>query len=210
MNEYKKNSFICQGEVYPLEEKKTAIFNCAKELFATKGYKDTNVADITKMAGIAVGSFYKYYSSKDQLFMELYLSENEQLKRNLMETVNPDDDPVKFMKEILTLNFQGMIANPILKEWYNRDLFSKLEKNFYEQEGFKSISEFMNRGAIELIKKWKADGKLREDLNDELIMAIINSTFYIDFHKKEIGIQYFPQVLDYIVEFVMKGLTDCS
>jgi AcrR family transcriptional regulator len=193
-----------------LEEKKTAIFNCAKELFATKGYKDTNVADITKMAGIAVGSFYKYYSSKDQLFMELYLSENEQLKRNLMETVNPDDDPVKFMKEILTLNFQGMIANPILKEWYNRDLFSKLEKNFYEQEGFKSISEFMNRGAIELIKKWKADGKLREDLNDELIMAIINSTFYIDFHKKEIGIQYFPQVLDYIVEFVMKGLTDCS
>jgi AcrR family transcriptional regulator len=191
-----------------LEDKKAAIFNCAQKLFSTKGFKDTNVSDITKMAGIAVGSFYKYYSSKDQLFMAIYLSENEQLKRSLMESVNPDDDPVKQMKEVLTLNFQGMIANPILKEWYNRDLFSKLEKYFYEQEGFKSISEFMNRGAIELIKRWKVDGKLRSDLDDGLIMAIFNSIFYIDFHKKEIGIQYFPQVLDQIVEFVMKGLTD--
>jgi AcrR family transcriptional regulator len=193
-----------------LENKKATIFNCAKELFSSNGFKDTNVSDITKMAGMATGTFYNYYPSKEQLFIEIYLQENEQLKRSLMESVNPDDDPVKFMKEVLTLNFQGMISNPILKEWYNRDLFSKLEKNFYKQEGFKSISEFMSSGAIELIKKWKADGRLRNDLDDGLILAIFNSIFYIDFHKKEIGIHYFPQIMDYIVEFVMKGLTDCS
>ena len=38
-----------------MEDKKEIIFNCAKELFITKGFKDTNVSDITKMAGIAVG-----------------------------------------------------------------------------------------------------------------------------------------------------------
>jgi AcrR family transcriptional regulator len=195
--------------MYKVEDKKAAIFNCGKELFSSKGYKDTNVSDITKMAGIAVGTFYKYYVSKDQLFMAIYLDENEQLKRSLMEAVDPNDDPVKYMKELLQLNFKGMIANPILKEWYNRDLFSKLEKDFYEQEGYKK-NEFMNNVAIELIKKWKTDGKMRDDIDYGLIHAIFTAIFYIDFHKKEIGIQYFPQLIDYIVEFVMKGLTDCS
>jgi AcrR family transcriptional regulator len=161
------------------------------------------------MAGVAVGTFYNYYPSKDHLFMEIYVEENEQLKRKLMESVDPDEEPVKFIKKFLALNFEGMSSNPILKEWYNRDLFSKLEKDFYEQDGFKSISEFMNRATIELIKKWKAGGKLRDDLDDDLVLAILNSIFYIDFHKKDIGIQHFPHLIDYIVEFVMKGLSSC-
>lgn len=192
-----------------MEDKKAIIFNCAKELFSSKGFKGTNVSDITKTAGIATGTFYNYYPSKDHLFMEIYLIENEQLKRSLMESVevDPDDDPVKFIKEFLTMNFQGMSSNPILREWYNRELFSKLEKEFYKQRGFENF-EFMNDALSDLIKKWKAEGKIRHDLGDELIFAIFNAMFYIDIHKRDIGIQHFPHIIDYIVEFVMEGLTE--
>ena len=48
-------------------DKKKVLFDCAKELFATRGFKDTNVADITRRAGFSVGTFYNYYSSKDKL-----------------------------------------------------------------------------------------------------------------------------------------------
>ncbi|HDK7168350.1 TPA: TetR/AcrR family transcriptional regulator [Clostridium botulinum] len=191
-----------------MRDKKAEIFNCGRELFCSKGFKDTNISDITKMAGIGVGTFYNYYSSKEKLFIEIFIKENEKLKKNIMESIDLDDDPIKVVKEAIALNLNGTNSNPILKEWYNKDFFSKLEKEFYEAAGIESIYEFMNKGTIELIKKWKAERKIRDDLDDKLILAIFNSIPYIDIHKEQIGIQYFPQIIDYLAEFIMKGLTD--
>jgi AcrR family transcriptional regulator len=192
-----------------LIDKKTDIFNAGREIFYSKGFKDTNVSDIAKMAGLGVGTFYNYYSSKEKLFLDIYIKENEDLKKRMMESINLNDDPVTFVTKLLTQNISAMNSNLILKEWYNRDLFSKLEQYFYEQDGLKSIDELMHNGKAELIKAWKAEGKIRDDIDDEMIMAIFNSILYIDIHKSEIGIQHFPQILYYVTEFIMKGLTDC-
>lgn len=191
-----------------MEDKKTDIFNCGKELFSSKGFKDTNISDITKMCGIAVGTFYNYYSSKEKLFIEIYMEENEKLKRSIMEAVDIDDEPVKVIKAVMAMNFSRMNSNPILKEWYNRELYSKLEKEFCQQSGIENVHEFMNSGTAELIKKWKVEGKIRNDLDDEFILAIFNSIPYIDVHKEEIGMEYFPKIFDYLVEFIMKGLSE--
>jgi AcrR family transcriptional regulator len=192
-----------------LIDKKTDIFNAGREIFYSKGFKDTNVSDIAKMAGLGVGTFYNYYSSKEKLFLDIYIKENEDLKKRMMESINLNDDPVTFVTKLLTQNISAMNSNLILKEWYNRDLFSKLEQYFYEQDGLRSIDELMHYGKVELIKAWKAEGKIRDDIDDEMIMAIFNSILYIDIHKSEIGIQHFPQILYYVTEFIMKGLTDC-
>ena len=191
-----------------MEDKKNDIFILGKELFSSKGFKDTNVSDITKKAGIAVGTFYNYYPSKEKLFIEIYLKENEKLKNSIMKSVDLDGDPVKVVKEAITLNLNGMNSNPILKEWYNRDLFSKLEKEFYQEGGIEDIYELMNSSTAELIKKWKAEKKIRDDLDDDFILSLFNSVPYIEIHKEEIGIQHFPKMIDYLVEFIMKGLTD--
>ncbi|MEK3834473.1 MULTISPECIES: TetR/AcrR family transcriptional regulator [unclassified Paenibacillus] len=192
-----------------MEDKKAEIFRCGKELFSSKGFKDTNISDITKMCGYAVGTFYNYYASKEKLFIDIYLQENEKLKRSILQSsVNLDDEPAKVLKEIMALNYSGINTNPILKEWYNKALFSKLEKEFYEHGGIEGIHEMMNSGTLELIRHWKSRGKIRTDLEDGMILALFNSIPYIDIHKEEIGASHFPQLLDYIVEFIMKGLTD--
>ena len=191
-----------------MRDKTAAIFHAERERFCFKGFKDTNISAIPKMAGMGVGTFYNYYSSKEKLFIEIFIKENEKLKKNIMESIDLDDDPIKVVKEAIALNLNGTNSNPILKEWYNKDFFSKLEKEFYEAAGIESIYEFMNKGTIELIKKWKAERKIRDDLDDKLILAIFNSIPYIDIHKEQIGIQYFPQIIDYLAEFIMKGLTD--
>lgn len=189
-----------------MEDKKTHILNCGKALFSSKGFKDTNVSDITEMAGIGVGTFYNYYSSKDKLFMEIYLEENAKLKKSIMESVDPDADPLKLIKEFMSLNLSGMSLNPILKEWYNRDVFSKIEQQYREENGNNAV-DFLYGSTTELIKKWQAEGKMRVDIDGDLIMAIFATLINIDTHKEEIGIQYFPHILDYITEFVLKGLT---
>lgn len=190
-----------------MSDKKVDIFNCGRELFSSKGFKNTNVSDITEMAGIGVGTFYNYYSSKEKLFMEIFLEENTKLKKSFMESIDLDGDPLKVVKEIMLLNVSGMNSNPILREWYNKDVFSKLEQHYREENGIKHV-DFLYNSFLELIKKWQVEGKMRDDIDCELIMAIFTALINIDTHKEEVGVQYFPQILDYLAEFVMKGLTD--
>lgn len=66
-------------------DKKADILKCGRELFSSKGFKDTSIAEIAKMVGMAIGTFYNYYPLKDKLFMEIYLEENVKLKKNIMK-----------------------------------------------------------------------------------------------------------------------------
>ena len=49
------------------EERRIQIITIAQQLFFTKGYEHTTVAEIIDAAGIAKGSFFHYFASKDEL-----------------------------------------------------------------------------------------------------------------------------------------------
>ena len=188
-----------------MKDTKSILFNCGKELFSRNGFKDTNVSDITKTSGIGTGTFYNYYSSKEVLFMEIYLEENEKLKKKIMKSVNMDQDPGSVVKELMLLNLKGMKSNPILKEWYNKEVSLKIENYFREQKGLNGL-DFMYQDFFEIIKKWQEEGKIRNDIDSTMIMAIFTSIITIEIHKEEIGLQYFPEILDHLTDFTMKGL----
>jgi len=190
-----------------MEDKKAELFSCGKELFGKKGFKDTGIADITKMAGFAVGTFYNYYPSKEKLFMEIYIEENKTLKKKIMEAININDEPLQLIKKAIKLNLEGMKSNPILSQWYNRDVFEKIERIFREENGMGAM-DFFFKDTEELIKMWQTEGKVRKDIDTKLIMAMFMAIINIDTHKDEIGLQYFPQLQEYLTEFVLKGLTE--
>jgi len=48
------------------------LIRAALELFTTKGYHDTTTAQIAKKAGIAEGTIYRHFASKQQLANEIY------------------------------------------------------------------------------------------------------------------------------------------
>ena len=89
-------------------DKKAEIYRCAKQLFEQNGFKDTNVAEIMKAAGFATGTFYNYYKSKDQLFMEIYNEENVKLKKSIMKTIDLTAAPIDVMQEMTMKNLMGM------------------------------------------------------------------------------------------------------
>jgi hypothetical protein len=191
-----------------MEDKKKVIFDSARKLFYKKGFKDTSVSQVAKAAGIGVGTFYNYYSSKEELFLEVFIAENITVKQNMFKQIQPEDDLVSISTKMMTQYVNTVNSNRITSEWYNKELFRKLERNFLKQNGMRSINEFMNNGIAGLVKKWKSEGKIRTDIDDDMILAIFNSVIYIDMHKTEIGIQYFPKIITLLYEFITKGLAE--
>jgi AcrR family transcriptional regulator len=50
---------------------RAALVTAARAVFEQRGYHDTRVVDITKVAGVAYGTFYTYFDSKELIFAEV-------------------------------------------------------------------------------------------------------------------------------------------
>lgn len=188
-----------------MEDKKTLIYDCAKDLFSKKGFKDTNISEITQKARMAVGTFYRYYPSKEKLFMDIFLGENAKLKKYCLKALDLTKSPFEIVGEMLRLNVEGTNSNPILKEWYNKGVYEKIEKLFREENGIHAV-DFLYDSFLVLVKDWQEQGKMRKDIDSKMIMMIFTAIINVDTHKEEIGLEYFPELLGIITELIMKSL----
>src|ERR1044072_7272100 len=57
-----------------------AILDAAAEEFGEKGFHEGSIAGITRRAGVALGSFYTYFDSKDAVFRALVRDMSEQVR----------------------------------------------------------------------------------------------------------------------------------
>ncbi|BDD09622.1 TetR family transcriptional regulator [Fulvitalea axinellae] len=64
-------------------EKKEAIVEAALRLFCTEGFQGTSTAKISKEAGVATGTLFLYFKSKDELINKLYI----EAKRRMFEAI---------------------------------------------------------------------------------------------------------------------------
>jgi TetR/AcrR family transcriptional regulator, fatty acid metabolism regulator protein len=78
-----------------IADKREAILRAAIKVFARRGYFNSKVADVAKEAGVADGTVYLYFKSKDEILhsvfdraMEEFIAEG---KRELAEIENPAD-----------------------------------------------------------------------------------------------------------------------
>src|SRR3954468_21330784 len=59
------------------------ILDAAREEFGERGYSDTSIVGITQRAGVALGTFYTYFDSKEELFRALVRDMSAQVRDNV-------------------------------------------------------------------------------------------------------------------------------
>jgi AcrR family transcriptional regulator len=64
------------------------LLAAAETLIGTQGFHETSVGDITRTAGVGQGTFYLYFSSKEEIFRQLVRHLSQQLRRALAKAIS--------------------------------------------------------------------------------------------------------------------------
>jgi AcrR family transcriptional regulator len=67
------------------EDKKECILQAALELFAEKGFHGTAVPEIAERAGVAAGTIYRYFASKEAMVNAVYQRHKAQLLASVLD-----------------------------------------------------------------------------------------------------------------------------
>ena len=96
-----------------IEEK---IRFAGREQFGRLGLRKTTVSDLARAAGIAKGSFYLFFPSKEELLAEILQEEEAELRRELREQMaRPYPSPRDRFAHFLRLQFDALDTHPLLQ-----------------------------------------------------------------------------------------------
>src|SRR5919106_5643849 len=87
-------------------DKRDAILRAATEVFARHGYFQAQVADVARAAGVAAGTVYLYFRSKDDLLVSIFERPMREAIADGRACVAPLPDPVEQLRGIARLHLE--------------------------------------------------------------------------------------------------------
>ncbi|HAM79504.1 TetR/AcrR family transcriptional regulator [Ornithinibacillus bavariensis] len=193
------------------EHEKQVITNSLIEqgriLFSKMGFQKTSIHEITQNVGIAQGTFYKFFSSKEELYFAILEIEEEKIREQFVNLkVSNEDQPKKIIKGILRNFINAIETNPLIRELYfgsnMEEMLKRLSPELLEKHFAKDSDAI-----LALIEKWRALGiQVKED--PAIIAGVLRSLFVLTLHEKEIGEAVYPDTLELLIDLIVDGLIE--
>ncbi len=100
------------------EEKRQRVLDAAIAEFGSLGFARANINTIAERAGVSVGSMYKYFPSKDALFLSI-IERAQQLLEEILAGIDQAEGPVfEKLEAMLAMAMRFGRENPDLNRLY--------------------------------------------------------------------------------------------
>lgn len=157
-------------------DKSQAIMHAATKMFAKKGFANTTIANIAEMAGVAEGTIYDYFGSKEEL---LFAISDTNLNGYLNNVSNIFKDkailtPVEKLWRLMrsfTLNF--LTIQDFMTIYFMDTLFNN---RYYQTNIQKKQSDFPKM-LDKVIEDGKKDGSFRKDVNPRIFWYMLIGSY---------------------------------
>lgn len=193
-----------------MHKTKRKIFEKSMELFAKKGYEATSIEEITAVAGIAKGTFYYHFSSKEAIFEFLIEEGMKLLKNNIEIKTNKLENSIDKIKAIILIQIKLAIKYEnfikiIISQMWGTETRNKICRD--------SIKEYINI-IDEIIKEGINKKEIKKD-NDEIIaynifQAITSTMLYRNNIENKEDIEKLYNNFCNILIYGIKNKTDHS
>jgi len=153
------------------------LLSKAIDALARGGIGTTSVSDLVVQVGIAKGSFYTFYPSKEHLFMDA-LELVEAKYRDIF--VSGLDDPGNPQEKLMSILHSAldMIENEPALRFIDGSVVERLSRAL-PPERIEEHRQADNKAAQVLLETWKAKSLVKSELNAEELAGIMYIVFLL-------------------------------
>jgi AcrR family transcriptional regulator len=172
-------------------------------LFGKKGVRKTSIDELTQSVSIAKGSFYKFYESKEHLFLAILSEMEKSLGKQLEEIINQDKSPKETFKDFLRFHYQNLDTNPIIRIFLDQNEMNGIVRKVSEEKLYAS-REYQNSFLLDFINKWQKRGLLLS-VDPQTLLALLKLMPMLGFYKGLAGPNY-PQMIELMIDMLSEYL----
>lgn len=182
-------------------ERRAQLIAYATERFAADGYHPTSVADIVDGLGVGKGVFYWYFSSKEELFVEILRTAQRDLRRTQLRAITDEPDPVRRLELGIRAGVLWMATHSDHRRLFE---FARMDTTF--ADAVLAGQKVLVGDAVAHLQQAIDDGRIPDRDAEALGWGILGITnvmtrVYID------GRGEAPEVVaDLVVDFCMHGI----
>ena len=154
----------------PVGDKREAILRAATRVFARNGYFNSKVADIARAAGVADGTVYLYFKSKEDILHSIFDRSVEEALGAARKQIESVSDPKEKLRQIALLHLERLGADRDLAVVFQVELRGSTK--FMEEFSAAGFAEYLTliRATFE---EGQHTGVFRRDLNANVVAKVL-------------------------------------
>jgi len=151
-------------------DKREAILRAATSVFAHNGYFNSKVADIASEAGVADGTVYLYFKSKEDILHSIFDRSVEEALGAARKQIESVSDPKEKLRQIALLHLERLGADRDLAVVFQVELRGSTK--FMEEFSAAGFAEYLTliRATFE---EGQHTGVFRRDLNANVVAKVL-------------------------------------
>jgi AcrR family transcriptional regulator len=148
------------------------LIDAAELLFGERGFHATGVSDVTRSAGVAQGTFYLYFDSKEAIFRELVRHLSHELRLALQQA----GAGLEGRLEVEEAGLRGFIAFAARHRNLYRIVF---ESQFIDPELFRWYYERIAQGYARGLREAARRGEVRDGDAETLAYCLMGAAHFL-------------------------------
>jgi TetR/AcrR family fatty acid metabolism transcriptional regulator len=142
-------------------DKHRQIIDAAVRVFARNGYYNSRVSDIAREAGVASGTIYLYFRTKDEILVSLFREKMAAWVAFVRTEIAGEPDALAKIRRLVALHFSVLEKDPALAEVVQVEL-RQGHKFFHGASAHEVSAYFELIGSV--LEEGQAAGVIRRDL----------------------------------------------
>jgi TetR/AcrR family fatty acid metabolism transcriptional regulator len=152
-------------------DKYRQILDAAIKVFARQGFHQSTVAKVAKAAGVADGTIYLYFKSKDDILFQFYEYKARQVFERFRCTVDEATHAVDKLRNLVRIHLSEFQKDMDMAIVYQAETH---QHRRITQEIIREMSKMYRDIITEIVELGQREGSLRRNLTIGLVMRLIN------------------------------------
>nr|BBH86327.1 TetR family transcriptional regulator [Thermosporothrix sp. COM3] len=188
------------------ERLREQLLVAARQHFVIHGLKKTSLEDLTRAIGVAKSTFYLFFDSKEQLYLELLEQDGKELEERVWGAVARARNSREAVKNYLQEMTEIIGSNPLMQRLSTHPDELQMVARKVTPEFMASKLKRNVEPLLTFVAQEQQAGHLIEK-DPAVIVGVMRAAMLIAVHKNDIGATIYPEVADLLFDAVASALT---